>query len=51
VLGVLIGGWFAARQNGPVALRAPKSAPLLKRFAGRIGLGIGPSIATACTTA
>ena len=49
VLGVLIGGWLAARQNGPVARSAPKSAALLKRFAGGLGLGIGASIATGCT--
>ena len=49
VLGVLIGGWLAARQNGPAALSAPKSAALLKRFAGGLGLGIGASIATGCT--
>jgi hypothetical protein len=49
VLGVLIGGWLAARQNGPVALSAPNSATLLKRFAGGLGLGIGASIATGCT--
>ncbi len=49
VLGVLIGGWLAARRNGPIALSAPKSAALLKRFAGGLGLGIGASIATGCT--
>ena len=49
VLGVLIGGWLAARRDGPVALSAPKSAALLKRFAGGLGLGIGASIATGCT--
>jgi len=49
VLGVLIGGWLAARQNGRVALSAPKSAAMLKRFAGGLGLGIGASIATGCT--
>jgi hypothetical protein len=49
VLGVLIGGWLGARRNGPVALSAPKSAVLLKRFAGGFGLGIGASIATGCT--
>jgi len=49
VLGVLIGGWLAARRNGPVALSAPKSAALVKRFVGGLGLGIGASIATGCT--
>ena len=49
VLGVLAGGWLAARRNGPVALSAPKSAVLVKRFAGGIGLGVGASIATGCT--
>ena len=49
VLGVLIGGWLAARRNGPIALSSPKSAALLKRFAGGLGLGIGASIATGCT--
>lgn len=49
VLGILIGGWLAARQNGPVALSTPKPAALLERFAGGLGLGIGASIATGCT--
>jgi len=49
VLGLLIGGWLAASRNGPVALSAPKSIALLKRFAGGLGLGIGASIATGCT--
>ena len=49
VLGVLAGGWLAARRNGAVALSAPKPAALVKRFAGGIGLGIGASIATGCT--
>jgi len=49
VLGVLLGGWGAARRNGPVALNAPKPAAILKRFAGGLGLGLGASIATGCT--
>ena len=49
VLGVLIGGWLAARGNGPIALNAPSSAALLKRFAGGLGLGTGASIATGYT--
>jgi len=49
VLGVPTGGWLAARQNGPVRLATSKSAVLLKRFAGGLGLGIGASVATGCT--
>jgi len=49
VLGVLAGGWLAARRNGPVALNAPKPAALLRRFAGGLGLGVGASVATGCT--
>ena len=49
VLGVLVGGWLAARRNGVVALRAPGPQTLVKRFAGGIGLGVGASIATGCT--
>jgi hypothetical protein len=49
VLGILAGGWLGARQNGTVALNAPKPAVLLKRFAGGLGLGIGASIAGGCT--
>jgi hypothetical protein len=49
LLGVLFGGWVAARQDGPVTLSGPKSAALLKRFAGGLGLGVGASIATGCT--
>jgi hypothetical protein len=49
VLGVLLGGWLAARRDGVVALRAPTPQSLIKRFAGGIGLGVGASIATGCT--
>jgi uncharacterized membrane protein YedE/YeeE len=49
VLGIAIGGWRAARQEGPFTPRAPGSAALLKRFTGGVGLGIGASIATGCT--
>lgn len=49
VLGILIGGWLAARAAGPVGLSAPKSAVLLKRLAGGLGLGVGASIAAGCT--
>ena len=49
VLGILLGGWLGARRNGPVALAAPGPAPLLKRFGGGLGLGIGASIAGGCT--
>jgi hypothetical protein len=49
VLGVLAGGGLAARQNGPIALWAPGSTALLKRFAGGLGLGIGASVAGGCT--
>ena len=49
VLGILLGGWLGARRNGPVALSAPNSAALLKRFAGGFGLGTGASIAAGCT--
>ncbi len=49
VLGILIGGWLAARAGAPVVLGAPKSAVLLKRLAGGLGLGVGASIASGCT--
>ena len=49
VLGVLAGGGLAARQKGPIALSAPGSTALLKRFAGGIGLGTGASVAGGCT--
>jgi uncharacterized membrane protein YedE/YeeE len=49
VLGVLAGGWLAARRNGTVVLRAPTPATQVKRFVGGIGLGAGASIATGCT--
>jgi hypothetical protein len=49
VMGVLAGGWLAARRIGSVAVSAPKPAALVKRFAGGIGLGVGASIATGCT--
>jgi uncharacterized membrane protein YedE/YeeE len=49
VLGVLVGGWLAARRSGAVSLTAPRPGVLLQRFAGGLGLGIGASIATGCT--
>jgi hypothetical protein len=49
VLGVLAGGWLAARGNGVVMLRAPNPRSLAKRFAGGAGLGVGASVATGCT--
>lgn len=49
VLGVLAGGWLAARRTGTMALTAPAPAVLVKRFVGGIGLGAGASIATGCT--
>src|SRR5262249_26543893 len=49
VIGIAIGGWLGARQSGPLTLKAPESAALLKRFAGGLGLGVGASIATGCT--
>ena len=49
VFGVLAGGWLAARRNGPVALRAPEPAVLMKRFVGGLGLGIGAVLAAGCT--
>jgi uncharacterized membrane protein YedE/YeeE len=49
VLGVALGGWLAARQDGPVSLSAPNPSALLKRFGGGLGLGVGASIASGCT--
>ncbi len=49
VLGILIGGWLAARRSERTMQSAPSSVALLKRFAGGIGLGIGASVATGCT--
>jgi hypothetical protein len=49
VLGVLAGGWLAARKKGTVAACTPPPADLVKRFSGGIGLGVGASIATGCT--
>jgi hypothetical protein len=49
VLGILLGGWLAARGNGRVPLRAPGPAALLQRLAGGLGLGAGASIAGGCT--
>ena len=49
VLGLVAGGWLAARRAGPVALRAPGPSALIARFAGGLGLGVGASIAAGCT--
>jgi hypothetical protein len=49
VVGVLAGGWIAARRSGRVCLAAPPPFVLLERFAGGLGLGVGASIASGCT--
>jgi hypothetical protein len=49
LVGVVVGGWLAARRSGPVALCAPAASALLERFAGGLGLGVGASIASGCT--
>jgi hypothetical protein len=49
VVGILIGGWLAARQSGLVTLKAPEAAVLVKRFVGGLDLGVGASIASGCT--
>jgi uncharacterized protein len=49
LVGLVAGGWLAARGGGPVALRAPAAPALLQRFAGGMGLGVGASIASGCT--
>jgi uncharacterized membrane protein YedE/YeeE len=49
VLGVALGGWLAARRDGPVSLSTPGPAALLKRFVGGVGLGVGASVAGGCT--
>jgi uncharacterized membrane protein YedE/YeeE len=49
VLGILIGGWLAARRSERTTQSAPSSVALLKRFAGGLGLGIGASVAMGCT--
>jgi uncharacterized membrane protein YedE/YeeE len=49
VLGILIGGRLAMRVGGAVVSSAPRSAVLLKRLAGGVGLGVGSSIAAGCT--
>jgi hypothetical protein len=49
LVGVVTGGWLAARRGGPVELRAPAAPALLERFAGGLGLGVGASIASGCT--
>lgn len=49
LVGLVLGGWLAARRSGRVALRAPAAPALLERFAGGLGLGVGASIASGCT--
>jgi uncharacterized protein len=49
LVGLVLGGWLAARRSGPVALGAPAAPALLERFAGGLGLGVGASIASGCT--
>ena len=49
LVGLVAGGWLAARRAGPVALRAPGPSALIERFTGGLGLGVGASIAAGCT--
>jgi uncharacterized membrane protein YedE/YeeE len=49
VVGVLAGGWIAARRSGRACLAAPPPFVLLERFVGGLGLGVGASIASGCT--
>ncbi len=49
VLGLPLGAFFAARQEGAVKLSVPKPEDFAKMFAGGIGLGVGASLAAGCT--
>lgn len=49
LVGLVLGGWLAARRAGAVSLRAPAPKALIERLAGGIGLGVGASIASGCT--
>jgi uncharacterized membrane protein YedE/YeeE len=49
VLGIPLGGFIAARQDGPVIASKASLADASKRFAGGFGLGTGASLAAGCT--
>jgi hypothetical protein len=49
VLGIMTGGWLAARAGGTTAASAQAPSVLLKRFTGGLGLGVGAAIASGCT--
>lgn len=49
VIGIPLGGFVAARQDGPVTASKASLADASKRFAGGFGLGTGASLAAGCT--
>jgi hypothetical protein len=50
VLGIPLGGYLSARQDGPLDLSAPiLSRNLVRHFVGGLGLGAGASLAAGCT--
>ena len=49
VLGIPLGGYIAARKDGPVTASRTSAGDATKRFAGGFGLGVGSSLAAGCT--
>lgn len=49
VLGIPLGAFVAARQDGPVTASKASMMDASKRFAGGLGLGVGASLAAGCT--
>lgn len=49
VLGIPLGAFVAARQEGPIVASKASVADASKRFAGGVGLGMGASVAAGCT--
>jgi len=49
VLGIPVGGFFAARKSGPITASKVSAVSASKHFAGGLGLGVGASLAAGCT--
>jgi uncharacterized membrane protein YedE/YeeE len=49
VLGIPLGAFIAACQDGPITASTASLSDATKRLAGGLGLGVGASIAAGCT--
>ena len=48
IVGLPLGSWLSARARGPVGWRTSGRAPLSRRFAGGVLMGVGGTLAAGC---